>query len=264
MVALQEQSESNMVLDAVVFDLGGTLITTRRNADELLALSCRSLTNCLASQGFDIELKDVIQVTTDIYDTYFSFALSSYIELEAHTIYKAILYRLSIPDYSNKHLLAEAIKSYYKPVAEDYQEFEDAETTLSHLKEKRLKLGLLSNNHSIKLHDLLLERFGLRKFFDAIVVSGQLGIRKPHKRIFLNCLQKLQVGPQDSIYVGDRLVQDVEGAKAAGRKCIHMKRSEDDTIWAKRREERMDHIKPDWTVDSLQEVKRIVMSITNK
>jgi len=127
-----------------------------------------------------------------------------------------------------------------------------------------MKLGLLSNNHSIKLHDLLLRRFSLRKFFDAIVVSGQLGIRKSHKRIFLHCLQKLQVGPQDSIYVGDRLVQDVEGAKAAGMKCIHMKRLEDDTVWAKRREEKTDLIKPDWTADSLHEVKKIVMSIANK
>ena len=76
-------------------------------------------------------------------------------------------------------------------------------------------VGLLTNGPS-KLQWGKIERLGIRAWFDAIVVSDDIGIRKPDARIFQALLKRLNVAPQEAAYVGDSLEYDVRGARNAG------------------------------------------------
>ncbi len=84
----------------------------------------------------------------------------------------------------------------------------------------KYKLGLVSNFAYAPGFWRILRRFKLTGFFDAIVVSGELGLRKPHEKIFQEALDKLDANPEDAVFVGDSLKADVNGAKKLGLKTI--------------------------------------------
>jgi putative hydrolase of the HAD superfamily len=61
-----------------------------------------------------------------------------------------------------------------------------------------------------------LETIGLRSLCSCIVLSEEVGIRKPDSRIFHYAASLLRIPPQDCLYVGDSYASDVIGAKKAG------------------------------------------------
>jgi FMN phosphatase YigB (HAD superfamily) len=64
------------------------------------------------------------------------------------------------------------------------------------------------------------ERFGLSDTVDQIVSSHSLGWQKPHERIFRRALELSGASAGDAVMVGDRLLQDVWGAKRVGIRGI--------------------------------------------
>ena len=55
-----------------------------------------------------------------------------------------------------------------------------------------------------------------------IIDSSVVGIRKPDPRIFHIALETLGMGPDEVIHIGDSVRFDVEGARAAGIRPIHL------------------------------------------
>jgi putative hydrolase of the HAD superfamily len=94
--------------------------------------------------------------------------------------------------------------------------YSDSEKTLEILS-KRYKLGLITNGPSVGQRNKL-RNSGLSRFFDPeqIVVSGDYPFRKPDPRLFYAACEKLDVLPQESVYVGDIYGRDVLGAHRAG------------------------------------------------
>ena len=65
-----------------------------------------------------------------------------------------------------------------------------------------------------------LEREGLARYFEAIVISGEVGWKKPHRRIFEEALSRLGLEPWEVAHVGDSPEDDVMGARNIGMKAI--------------------------------------------
>ena len=89
------------------------------------------------------------------------------------------------------------------------------------------KLALVSNfEHPSHVHSLL-KQLGLARFFDAIIVSGDVGVEKPDPQIFAPALAQTQLQPGEAVYIGDTL-DDVRGARAAGLTPILIRRNDAD------------------------------------
>ena len=86
-----------------------------------------------------------------------------------------------------------------------------------------LQLGLITNGPSEHQRSRI-EPLGLDRYFEAIAVSGELGVRKPDPAIFRHVLRALSVTPAAAVYVGDSLEADVAGAKAAGMAEVWLNR----------------------------------------
>jgi HAD superfamily hydrolase (TIGR01549 family) len=78
------------------------------------------------------------------------------------------------------------------------------------------RLALVSNfDHSTTAYELL-RCHGLLDHFAAVVVSEELGLRKPHARTFLKACEGLGLAPQECLHIGDSHEADICGAAAAG------------------------------------------------
>jgi len=98
----------------------------------------------------------------------------------------------------------------------------DAIPVLQTLRPKT-SLALISNFDHPSHVTALLSEFGLAEFFDAVIVSGAVGIEKPDPGIFSLALQQTGRRPAEVVYVGDT-AGDVTGSRAAGLCPIRIRR----------------------------------------
>ncbi|HLJ69109.1 MAG TPA: HAD family hydrolase, partial [Chloroflexota bacterium] len=93
--------------------------------------------------------------------------------------------------------------------------------TLRELRAMGLKLGVVSNAHFLpEMMREDLRRVGIADLVDDMVFSAEIGVRKPHPAIFLKVLETISVPPASALFVGDRLRDDVSGAKALGMRGV--------------------------------------------
>ena len=71
----------------------------------------------------------------------------------------------------------------------------------------------------------LLERLELAPFFDGVVVSAVFGASKPSRAIFDEAVRRAGVPHADVLHVGDSLVDDYHGARAAGLHALLVDRA---------------------------------------
>lgn len=102
--------------------------------------------------------------------------------------------------------------------AEAWTVREGAREVLTTLGEQGFALGVISN-WDPRLRDLL-EDLEMASLFDAVVLSVDLGVEKPHPRLFLRCLKELGTRPGETLHVGDRRLEDLEGARAVGMSAL--------------------------------------------
>jgi putative hydrolase of the HAD superfamily len=92
---------------------------------------------------------------------------------------------------------------------------------LDALRERGLLTGLVSNafDPGWLLHRDLAD-MGLAERLDAAVFSSEVGLRKPHPAVFEATLARLDVEPEDALFVGDRRFEDMRGAKELGMTTV--------------------------------------------
>jgi putative hydrolase of the HAD superfamily len=111
-------------------------------------------------------------------------------------------------------------EAWMKGFAETTTEIPPAKEVLSKIK-PFYRLGIISNSLG-RNTELDLIRTSLIEFFDALIISSEMGKRKPHPDIFLAGLKALGLRPEESIMIGDNLEEDIIGAKKVGMKTIYL------------------------------------------
>lgn len=83
----------------------------------------------------------------------------------------------------------------------------------------RYRLGMITNGAPDVQRGKVVAA-NLRHYFEAIVVSGELGIGKPERGVFDHALQVMSASPDESLMVGNSFERDVEGALGAGMRAV--------------------------------------------
>jgi putative hydrolase of the HAD superfamily len=97
-----------------------------------------------------------------------------------------------------------------------FELYDDVLATLDALRERGLKIGLLSN--SARDLDEFVSHHRLN--VDAVLTSGAHGKTKPHETIFRRMLELLDVAPDEAVMIGDTVEDDIEGAHAVGMHAL--------------------------------------------
>jgi putative hydrolase of the HAD superfamily len=112
--------------------------------------------------------------------------------------------------------LASRVSCRIEAIEHAYQCPQSILDTLTELRLRDYHLGLITNReHAARFYELL-DKMRLRAHFDAIVVSGEVGFRKPEPGIFYAALERMGTTSDQALYVGDNYWADVVGARRAG------------------------------------------------
>ena len=103
----------------------------------------------------------------------------------------------------------------------------DVEPLFTALKERGVKIGILSNTTwSRERHEAIFERDGVRHLIDGAVYSSEIPWTKPHPSAFKAAMDAVGADdPAACVFVGDRLFDDIYGAKSAGMRAVHVPHS---------------------------------------
>uniref|UniRef100_A0A0R3RK92 Haloacid dehalogenase-like hydrolase domain-containing protein 3 n=1 Tax=Elaeophora elaphi TaxID=1147741 RepID=A0A0R3RK92_9BILA len=90
---------------------------------------------------------------------------------------------------------------------------------LKELKSRKIRLGVISN-FDRRLRDIL-EGFRLSSYFEIMLLSGEIGVEKPNKRIFERAAKYFQINHmEEMLHVGDEEEKDFNGARKAGARAV--------------------------------------------
>lgn len=203
-------------IKAIGFDLFNTLIVAQKEA--LIHASDKLIASLLES-GFDFEEKK-------FRDTYRQAALDHILAArkngkETHNKFW-ICKTLQILGYDvtpEDPRISRAVTAYFSPF---FEHCHLVPHTLEMLQKvsQHYSVGLLSNFTHAPVAKKLLKLLGLSEFFKVILISGELGYRKPHPSVFRELVEGLGVETQNVAYVGDDPEPDIDGAGRAGLQPI--------------------------------------------
>ena len=71
-----------------------------------------------------------------------------------------------------------------------------------------------------RFHESVLERDGVLHLFDYLLFTSETTAAKPHRSVFADVLYNLDSLPEETVFVGDRLFDDIQGAQQVGMKGV--------------------------------------------
>lgn len=236
-----------MKVEAVLFDLFDTLLLLEKQ-EAYYTPSLRRLHESLLKNGVNVSFEDFKRVYFEVRDRFYSESRQSLEEPHFNLRISQTLQKLGHNFDASNSVVVDATKAF----ADEFTHYVSLDTeTLDVLQKiyRKYKLGLISNFAIPECGWALLEKFGLKRFFDVIIISGEINIRKPSAKIFERALKALGVEAARSVFVGDMLDLDVIGPKSVGMKTI---------LIARRIIEENCHAKPDKIITHLGELPAVL------
>jgi HAD superfamily hydrolase (TIGR01549 family) len=236
-------------IEAVIFDLGGTLMYFDAPFPEVLSSANAALLDGLKKAGFPLDGPAFLKAFNAQLEAYYSERASEFVEYTTLNILRALLAEWGYPETPSE-ILRPALEEFYAVTQAHWQVEPDAVLTLQTLQQRGFHLGLVSNAGDDSDVQALVDKAGLRIYFDRILTSAAEGIRKPNPHIFQPLLDYWEVLPDRVAMVGDTLGADILGAHNAGLFSIWITRRGDTPA----NRDHLDTIQPDATISNLSEL----------
>jgi putative hydrolase of the HAD superfamily len=201
---------------AVGFDLFNTLITM-----EPLALkdALTRLTSSLKENGFAIDHGQFVKAHSE--------AVLDFLEQtkrdgrESHNRFwiSTALAKLGHDVSPDDLHISDAVDLYFSAFIQHATIIPGTKEMLATLQD-RYRIGLLSNFTHPPAARNLITQLELEPFFEVVLISGDLGYRKPHQSVFRELIHQLGVDKDHIAFVGDDPDADIAGALQSGLKPI--------------------------------------------
>jgi len=237
-----------MPISAVLFDFGGTLVDTPPQYD--YEDSVIQLQQSLRKNGIAVSFEDYKKAHIEIRDRIYGG--NSLREISFGSRICEALSRFGYSFEPTDSVVTNATEAFMEPWIQARTMKKGVPSILRRLK-SRHKLGIVSNFSDSSTVWKTLRRFNIEGFFDAVVVSIDVGWRKPCPRIFQTALKTLRVPASESLFVGDELDHDIEGANKVGMPTVWLKKAS--TQRSKLR------VKPDKTIHKLRELPTAIRAL---
>lgn len=204
------------LIRAVIFDFIGTLTNVRNYS---LENSKIKLHKTIVDAGFNIDAESFLEAYSQAHEKYRVIRYQQLIEVTNAVWISEALNNLGFKTNPEDKNIKTAVNAFF----EDYLNSFELRSCVKKMLKKAstdYKLGLVSNFTYAPVIYAGLRRLGINQFFNAVLVSEDVGWRKPHIKIFEETLRRLKVKAEETIYIGDSPFEDIKGAEDAGMKTI--------------------------------------------
>jgi len=187
---------------AVLFDLDGTLLNRDKSVELFINQQYERLHELLS------------HIPKEQY-------ISRFIELDNHGyVWKDKVYQQLIDEFNISSITwEELLQDYVEEFKHHCVGFPHIHEMLEGLKNNKIALGMITNGYGQFQMDNI-KALDIEKYFDVILVSEWEGIKKPNPKIFMSALEKLNVEPSESVFIGDHPENDVKAGQNVGMKGI--------------------------------------------
>lgn len=209
----------SQLLHAIFFDLGFTLIDFKGDFYSVMEESYKVLANALVKAGYDLPVNTFSVRFSQVITDYYRGRDIDMVERPVEDYLSGVMAEFGfshLPSQTARAVLEEMYRfteNYWEPA-------DDAIETLTKLSARGYRLGLITNAANADNANRLIDRFGLRPFFEVILISSQEKMRKPDARIYTRGLTLLNLRPQNAMMVGDNPSADILGAQQVGMKAV--------------------------------------------
>jgi putative hydrolase of the HAD superfamily len=200
------------------FDLFGTLVLQERFSFEQCI---DNLYDSLLTSGFPLDKERFVEVYREVNRRLMDQATADGRETHNRLWVAGALQTLGYAVAAEDARVEQAVDAYFDPFIQSCQLIPGTHEMLENLK-GRYRVALVSNFTHPPALERILARVGIGHFFDAILISGRLGIRKPHPDVFAELTRRLGVAAAEIVFVGDELQADIVGACKAGMRTVWM------------------------------------------
>ncbi len=208
-----------MKIKAITFDYWDTLVPIDRDKiEKMREQRAKALSEFFKKYGYNLSPNDVKKISNEIWEIYKDNPLTNR-EVTLHMIVEEILGKIGVRKE----------REMIKKIVEIYEDFlykaglcvdKDVIPVLKYLKEKGLKLGIISNTPGGNVERKILKDADVIDYFDIMLFSSFEGIRKPHPRIFLNAIEFFKIKPEELLHIGDTPKLDIEGPLKIGANAL--------------------------------------------
>jgi len=214
-----------MLVKGIIFDINGTLVDIR--TDEGYDEIYRIISNLLSYQGISLDPKSLKDVYFQIMKEQRTASIERHPEFDAVGIFRELIARYAT-DFT-RGLAAVKLEQLPLLLAETYraasrfrlQLYPGVEETMAQL-QSNYRLAAVSDAQTAYAIPEL-NAVGLLRYFDPIIISGDVGFRKPHERLFTQALTAMDLNPSEVLYVGNDMYRDVYGAQRVGIKAVFIR-----------------------------------------
>lgn len=200
------------------FDLDDCLFDSTGLSDRARVKGIDAMINL----GLKIEREEAIRIVYDIVQEYGS-------NFSKH--YNFFIRRLNqlndnieFISYNDRYkFIAAAVMAYHKEKVNSIRLYDDVEICLKRLKGLAIKTAIITDGVPIKQYEKIL-RLKIENMFDLIIISDEIGIKKPNPELFNYWLKKFGVNGQEVIYIGDRIDKDIVPANLNNIHSVYLHR----------------------------------------
>lgn len=177
--------------------------------------------------------------------------LEKYREFPNRERFKLMLDNMNLsPDGKIDRLVDEMVTAHMNGLASCIEFPDQNRETLESLKDKGHRMAIVSNFDYAPTAHALIDKYGIRTFFEQIVISEEVGWRKPKPVIFISALDLLGIRPEEALFIGDNFDADVSGAKGVGM----------DAVWLNGKDQTLQDLtpEPDYIIRNLPQINEIL------
>ena len=207
---------------AVIFDCYNTLLhyESREGKDGIWELMLATI-EFMIDDDLPIapeELKALYQKAYDKEERECQSKRGSYAEVTLARVWRDVLIQLNIPEQTAEEKAKDILMLYRLYTRKHQSLFPNVQEELMALKKHGMKLLLLSNAQTCFIYDELPEE--ILEIFDEVLISEEVGVKKPSEEFFRLAFEKLGTEPENIVFVGDSVEEDIIPAGKFGCPCI--------------------------------------------
>jgi putative hydrolase of the HAD superfamily len=237
-----------MKVRGLIFDINGTLIDI--NTQEEHGDIYRVLSNLLSYEGLSLTPEAVRDAYYKIMNRQRKSSNETYPEFDVVAIFREILksyatdFTRDLPAKKSSQLPLFLAEVYRSVSRFRLQLYPGVKEVLDQLHERYLMAAVSDGQSAYAIPEM--HAAGLPDYFKPVIVSGDLGYRKPDRRIFEAALSGMRLSPLEVLFIGNDTYRDIFGAQQLSLKAILFKSNQG--------KQETPGVEPDYVIRSISEL----------